>query len=408
MLHHARSRDQVIRCHLLERHQLDRDGIAALHVQTRAGCDQRLHVGEDFIAHGRRVRSRRIQTQRLLVEQNRDGDPLDLPRQFLDFGAGLVDFIGDVFRRVLGSVRAAAGGSPLAFLRKVAGHRQRAAAATAGLAHVTCRPATDDFRLRVERHGRNALAFAADINRNGHARIPGADAGFQQAGDLLLQRACLVFCCGTRLGRFVRIRAGQDALGRIDDGHVFGLQTGYSQCDEILDRLSLPLGQGMRRCQRHGGRLGRLRARKAGPQARADMHARRRDAGNREDGPRQLAFLRTPVRSVVHLGRDREAIHLIEQFIPLHRLAWQAFLGERKAHRIALAFRNEDRAALNLVFDAALVEFLDDLAGILRLEAGIQQRHGFLGRALHHEAHGKHNPQHRSPKQELTRQGQGS
>ena len=160
--------------------------------------------------------------------------------------------------------------------------------------------------------------------------------------------------------------------------------------------------------RRDGDRCGlrRLRTRKPRTQAGSNVDTHGGDAGYGLDCTGQFAFLRPPVGGIVHFGGDRETIDVVQQFIALHRLSWQAFPGKGKTDLVALALRNKNGAAPKLVRGLAALEFFDDLASILRLETGIQKRHWLLGHTLHHEAHGHHDAQHRARQHELARQRQ--
>jgi hypothetical protein len=109
------------------------------------------------------------------------------------------------------------------------------------------------------------------------------------------------------------------------------------------------------------------------------------DAVEGADRARQLALEGAQIAHVLLEAGDAEALVVVEQFVADRTAARQAVGRQGHAQPRRLVGRHQDRRfALYLIGDTHLVEALQDRAGGLRLDAGVE-RHHRRGRHLHGE-----------------------
>ena len=86
------------------------------------------------------------------------------------------------------------------------------------------------------------------------------------------------------------------------------------------------------------------------------MHPRLTDMRTTDDGACQLTFFCAPIGGIEHLRRGAKPAQRIEQLIATIAICWQAFAGQGHAQLIPLRTGHVDRAAPDLIRDAALIE----------------------------------------------------
>ena len=188
--------------------------------------------------------------------------------------------------------------------------------------------------------------------------------------------------CGALHGAFGS-RGEDHAAATVDHSYLFWVEIGDGQCGEVTDCGGLFRGQ---LATRHGDRDRRgwasISARERPPCGYCDVHAGRAHAWRRQDGPRKLTLLGTPIGGIEHIRGGAEAGQFVQQLVTGLALARQPFACERETDPITGILCNIDGIAANLRLDPHLFERSDNLTRGGGVQAGVEQCLARAGRNL--------------------------
>jgi hypothetical protein len=264
-----------------------------------------------------------------------------------------------------------------------------AAAAGAGAARFRRLLAADRLRfrrrVRLEAFGRGIGLGKVDVGGGFGAHVAGAhqrgDDRFHLLDDVLLQRLDIFELVRVELlAVLVGVIREQGAV-LVDDGDVRRWQIRDRRRHQVHDGADLRPVERAARLQVQQYRCGRLLllAHEHGRFRQRQVHACRRDGGQRLDRVGQFAFQRALVIDLFDELRSAQFL-VFQQFEADIAGARQALLRQLQAHVVHALGRHHDRIAAvgKLVLDAHLVERRGDGAAIL--VGVVREQHAVVGR----------------------------